>query len=281
MRLLFCILLLVPPLAQAQERVVSLGGAVTEVVYALGAGDRLVATDGTSNHPPPAAALPKLGYFRQLTAEPILALGPDMVLAIAGSGPATTLEQVAAAGGTVVSVPNEPTPEGIARKIEVIGQALGRGAESERLAADVLRDLTAVEERVAALDERPAVLFLLSAGQGSPTGGGAGTGADAIIRMAGGRNALESVQGYKPLNAEALLRARPEVILMMSEGLEAAGGRDGLLGRPAIAATPAAQNGRIVDMEAMLLLGFGPRTPEAVRRLAAALHPQAEDGAPQ
>jgi iron complex transport system substrate-binding protein len=104
--------------------------------------------------------------------------------------------------------------------------------------------------------------------------GGRATEADEIIRLAGGANAAASVEGYRPMTREAILAARPDALLMMESRAEAAGGLAKVLARPDIALTPAGRAGRAVAMPGMLLLGFGPRTPEAVARLARALHPQ-------
>jgi iron complex transport system substrate-binding protein len=254
--------------APAAERVVALGGDVTEIVYALGAGDRLVAVDATA-----AADLPDLGYFRRLAAEPIVALEPDLVLASAASGPPVVLEQLRAAQVPVTIVPDDAGVAGVVAKIQAVGLALEREAAADALAAEVEREVARARERVAEAAHRPRVLFVLNVGRGAPLAGGEGTSAAAIIDLAGGRNAVGGFAGYKPLSQEAAIAAAPEVVLVPDHTAEAAGGPAALLDRPELRHTPAAAADRVVVMDGLLLLGFGPRLGEAVDELARALHP--------
>lgn len=256
----------------APQRVVSIGGAVTEIVHALGAGERLVAVDSTSTYPEHATSLPDVGYMRQLSAEPILALAPSLVLATEDAGPPTTLEQLRAAGTRVVTVPDDPSPAGIAEKIRHVGRALALDAAAERLAERVQREFGQLRRALADVDSRPRVLFLLSVDAGAPMAAGRATAAHGIIELSAARNAMEGFRGYKPASPEAIIAAEPEYVLVTPRTLERLGGREALLERPAIASTPAGEAGRIVTMDSLFLLGFGPRTPDAVRQLAAAIH---------
>jgi iron complex transport system substrate-binding protein len=259
--------------AAAGERVVALGGDVTEIVFALGAGDRLVAVDSTSDHPPAADELPDLGYFRRLAAEPIVALEPDLVLASAASGPPVVLEQLRAAQVPLAIIPNTAGVDGVVAKIQAVGGALDREAAADALAREVEAEVARARDRVADAERRPRVLFVLNVGRGAPLAGGSGTSAAAIIALAGGRNAVGGFEGYKPLSQEAAIAAAPDVVLVPDHTLEAAGGREALLERPELRHTPAAAAGRVVAMDGLLLLGFGPRLGEAVNELARALHP--------
>ncbi len=259
--------------ASAAERIVAIGGDVTEIVAALGAGDRLVARDRTSTHPPDVQALPDVGYLRRLAAEPILALRPDLVLASAASGPVTVLAQLRSAGLRVVEVPDVPGLAGVAAKLDVVGEALALEAEARAIRARLEAEVDRLRTALAGVGERPSVLFLLAVGRGAPMAGGVGSSAEAIVELAGGRNAVAGFDGYKPFAPEVALQAQPEVILVPTHTLAALGGVDALLRRPELAATPAGRAGRVVAMDGMLLLGFGPRTGEAAWTLAAALHP--------
>jgi iron complex transport system substrate-binding protein len=276
--LLLALLAACPERADATQRLVAVGGAVTEIVYALGHGDRLVAVDSTSRYPAAADALPDVGYMRRLSAEPILALRPNLVLAIEHSGPAAALEQLRAAGVRVEVIGDEPSAAGIGDKVRAIGAILGASGEASALAARIEGELQAAAASAGTAPERPRVLFLIGAGKGAPMAAGTATAADAIIGLAGGRNAVEGFSGYKPLSPEAAVAARPDVVLVMTQTAEAMGGDAAILGLPGIAATPAGAAGRLVAMDGMLLLGFGPRTPEAVRQLARALHPALKQG---
>jgi iron complex transport system substrate-binding protein len=255
--------------------VISIGGDVTEIVYALGAGDRVIAVDITSRHPRAARDLPQVGYMRQLSAEPILSLSPKLILAIADSGPPPGLDQLKAAGACLVLVPDDHSTDGVIRKVEAVANALGRQAKGEALKTKLAADFAALQSTVAAFQEQPSVLFLFSVGQGAPMVGGRETSADSIIRLAGGRNAIEDFTDFKPVSSEGLIAAKPDVLLVTELTLEKMGGVEGLLQRTDVAQTPAGKNKRVVAMESLLLLGFGPRTPQAIRDLATALHPGA------
>lgn len=271
------LLLVLAPPAAAFERIVAVGGDVAEIVAALGAVDRLIARDRTSTYPPAVEALPDVGYLRRLAAEPILALGPDLVLASAASGPETALDQLRRTGVAVVEVPAEPGMAGVAAKLQVIGRTLGLEAEAHALEARLGAELERLRTALAAVGERPRVLFVLAVGRGAPMAGGAGSAAEAIIELAGGENAASGFDGFKPLAAEVALAAQPEVILVPYLTLDTLGGVEALLRRPELAATPAGRAGRVIAMDGMLLLGFGPRTGEAAWRLALALHPELGD----
>ncbi|MGB0210700.1 heme/hemin ABC transporter substrate-binding protein [Algiphilus sp.] len=258
-------------LATPPERVVSVDGSLTEIVYALGEADRLVAVDTTSTYPPEAlASLPNVGYMRQLSAEPILSLSPDLVLSSSDAGPPAALQQLREAGVPVTGIENDTTAQGVLDKIRAVGEALSVSDAAAALAERVEAAFAEARADVARYDDRPRVLCLLSA-RGSPVAAGEDTAAAHLIALAGGRNAVTGYSGYKPLNPEAAVALRPDVILLADRTLKDLGGRETLLARPELAATPAGQAGRVVSMDMMLMLGFGPRTPEAVRRVAAAI----------
>lgn len=254
------------------QRIVSLGGAVTETVAALGGADRLIAVDLTSKPLPAGTDLPSVGYYRQLSAEPVIALGPDLILAAEGAGPETALEQIGATGVKLVHVPETHSAAGVVEKVRVISEALGRKERGAELAAKIEAGFSELD---GALDgiERPRVMLLLSAGRGAPLAAGRRTAGAAIVKMAGGENAMTEYDGYKPVSPEAIVGAAPDFIVLPSHVAEAMGGAKALAELPGFADTPAVRNGRVVTMDSLLLLGFGPRTPEAAAKLAALLHP--------
>ncbi len=259
--------------AKAPSRIVSVGGAVTEIVYALGAEDRLVARDSTSTFPAEAMALPDAGYMRALSAEGVMAMKPDLILAIDGSGPPDQLDVLRSTGIRIETVPEGYDGKAITTKIETVGAVLGKEKEAKALAEKVTRDLDAAAAAANRLEaERKRVLFILSLQDGRIQAAGRGTSAEAIIRLAGGTNAVGGVDGYKAITPEALASAKPDVILMMSRGAGHAASADQVFGDPALALTPAAQTKSLVVMDGLHLLGFGPRTADAVRELSAALY---------
>lgn len=254
--------------------VVSIGGSVTEIVHALGQADRVVAVDSTSLYPPSAAEKPDVGYMRQLAAEPILALQPALILAAEDAGPPAVLNQLREAGVPVVLVPDEPTPHGVLDKIGIVAAALGVPARGDALRAGLRAELDGLAAKIAKVSARPRVLFVLSIGLGRvPMAAGSDTSAAGIVELAGGVNAVDGFNGFKPLSPEAAVAAAPEVLLVTDRSLELLGGESGLLAIPEIAVTPAGQARRIVAMDGLLLLGFGPRTARAIRQLASHLHP--------
>jgi iron complex transport system substrate-binding protein len=256
------------PEATTGERIIAVSGDVTEIVYALGLGPQLIAVDDTSSYPAAAEALPHVGYFRQLAAEGILSLGPTTLVAGGDAGPAAALTQIEQAGVRVVTVPPARGVADVAANLRQVGAAFDRQTEADAAVATLERDWAAAAAEVAALPGRPRVLFLLTAGAGSPMAGGRDTAADAIIGLAGGVNAGADHDGYKPVSTEALVAGAPEVILMMSHALDAAGGAARVAALPAIALTPAGREGRIIGVDPLLHLGFGPRLPQAARELA-------------
>ena len=159
------------------------------------------------------------------------------------------------------------------KKIEVVGAALevpDRAAVLSKAVGAALESAMARAEVRAG--DRKRVLFILSTQGGRITAAGAGTGADALISMAGGVNALSDVEGYKPVSDEALVRAAPDVILMMDRGGDHGITDDALFAMPPLRLTPAGESRSVVRMDGLLLLGFGPRTAEAVEGLSAALY---------
>lgn len=266
-----CLLLALSTPVRA-DRVITLGGSVTEIAVALGAKSRLVARDTTSNFPASVEDLPDVGYIRALSPENILALDPSLIIAEGDAGPPEAVEVLKSAGIPFVLVPEASDPAGLAAKIAAVADALALTAEGEALAATVTAGLASAQSRAAGIAAPKRVLFILSLQGGRVMAGGAGTEADGIIRLAGGVNAAADVQGYKPMTDEAVLAARPDAILMMDREGDLSISDADVLAQPALLQTPSAQTGTILRMDGMLLLGFGPRTPMAAQQLYDALY---------
>ncbi len=260
--------LAVPRTALAQPglpRLVTISGAITEVVYALGAEAQLVGTDTTSLYPAAALKTPKVGYLRQLSAEGVLSLKPDAVIATTEAGPPVVLDQLRSAGIQVNLVKSDYTWDDVRAKVQAVGRAARREAAARELQARLDAEWAQLGQQVAAAKgAKPRVLFILSHGP-SPQVAGKGTAADALIRFAGGMNVLNGFTGYRPMTAEAMASAAPDVILTTDEGIEALGGQGKFWQRPELALTPAYQRRAVVSLDALQLLGFGPRLPQAVR----------------
>lgn len=266
LRFIALLLGLAPWLVQAAgpQRVLTLGGPVTEIVYALGAGDRLVGADLSSNYPAAADKLPKVGYYRGFAVEGVIGLRPQLVLASDQAGPPAAMAQLQKLGVPVVVLSSEPTLEGLASRIQGVADALDMSAAGQTLIARIRADLARLPAST------PRRTLLLSAHSGKLQAAGAGTAADALLRLSGARNIFPE-PGYKPLSAEAAAALQPEVIVTGRMSVEAAGGEKAFLAQPGIAVTPAARQARLIVMDDLLLLGFGPRLPEALRQLQAGL----------
>ncbi|QHE88654.1 heme/hemin ABC transporter substrate-binding protein [Hydrogenophaga sp. BPS33] len=258
-------------LAAGAPRLITVGGGITEVVYALGAQQQLVGTDTTSLYPAAALATPKVGYMRQLSAEGLLALRPDALIAGTDAGPPVVLDQLRSAGVRVELIAADHRWDEVRRKVAAVGRAANREAAARDLQARLDARWQVVGARVQAFKgPAPKVLFVLSH-SGSPQVSGEQTAADAVIRFMGARNALSGFKGYRPMTAEAMAQAAPDVILTTTQGIEAIGGEAAFWRRPELALTPVyarhSASNALVHLDALELLGFGPRMPDVVERL--------------
>lgn len=258
----------------SEVRLVAAGGAITETLYALGLRDRIVGVDATSLHPPEALKeKANIGYVRALSAEGVLSLRPTLVLSIPSAGPPDVLKLIREAGVPLAELPDEPTPAGVVARIERLGELTGTVAQAAVLTADVRRKFASLEADRAHIRQPKRVLFVLALREGRPMVGGRNSSADAIIRLAGGANAADAVEGFRPMTDEAVIAAAPDIILMMDRGQHAVAADD-LFRLAAFSATPAAVSRSLVVMNGLYLLGFGPRTPDAARDLMRALYPE-------
>jgi iron complex transport system substrate-binding protein len=260
------------------RRIVTLGSDVTEIVYALGAGDRIVARDRGSKFPAATSSKPDVGYRRKLSAEGVAGLSPDLIISAEDIGPPDAVDVLNALAVPIVLVPEDNSPQGIVRKITLIAEMLGKPDEGKALAAKVTKEFDAAASlaaKVAPANRKKVIFFH---GLIKLTAAGSGTSADAIIGYAGGINPMREVNGYKAASEEKLVEMAPDVILMMGDGN---GGPtpEQVFSIPALSTTPAAANRALVVLEGAYMIGFGPRTADAVRDLAEALYP-GEAGTP-
>ncbi|MCZ2158156.1 ABC transporter substrate-binding protein [Bartonella sp. 220] len=258
-------------------RIVSIGGSLTEIVYALGAQDQLVARDSTSVYPQEALKLPVLGYMRALSPEGVLSLAPEGILLVEGSGPPSTIEILKKTSIPIVIVPEDYSRENVIEKIRLVGKALHREAEAAALIKKISRDFVDNDALLAKVTKPKRVLFIFSVQNGRVMASGTGTAADGMIKLSGGINAITDYKGYKLLNGEALLKSNPDVILLVKHG-EKSTNLEKILAIPAIQATNAAKNHAIKQMDIMYLLGFGPRTADASRELIYMLYGENQKG---
>ncbi|MEQ9122643.1 MAG: ABC transporter substrate-binding protein [Alphaproteobacteria bacterium] len=257
-------------MAEPPARVAIADGVATEIAYRLGAGDRIVGVDQTSIYPPEARRKPQLGYFRRLSAEGLLSLTPDLLIATPHAGPPAALEQARSAGVEVVVTPDVLEVNEVPTKVLVVGRALGLEAAAEALAAEVKAEIDALAASMPDRRETPKVLFVLTVRNSAPLVAGTATGPDAVIRAAGGRN-VAGFENYKPMAREEIAAAEPDLVLMTEEHSAPLGGVAAVLALPEFASTPAGQAGRGLTRPALTLLSLGPRTPATVAAVRAAL----------
>lgn len=272
-----------PPLApvtaslapDAPQRIVSLATGVGETLVALGVGDRVVGRDETSAVPADAEVVTKA---HNVSAEKVIALHPDVVIVDARTTPPEALDQIAAAGAQVVEVPEAWTLADMAPRTRAVADAVG--ADPTALLATLPADASASPgsttpgSSTQASPTPPRVAFLYLRGTSAIyLLGGQGSGADALIAAAGGVDvgAEAGYDAFVPLTAEAIAKLNPDVLLVMTKGMESVNGVDGLVALPGVAQTTAGRERRVIAVDDEILLSFGPRTGALIDRLRAAL----------
>jgi len=257
------------------KRIVSVGGGLTEIIYALGEQDALVGVDTTSKYPPEAMKLPQVGYQRRLSAEGVLSLQPSLLIVTTDAGPDDVLQKIKSAGTPVVTLSRDYTVVGVAKNIQKVAQVLGREAKGKELSEKIESDYNKIKKALASIKKKnksqPSVAFFISMGKGSPMASGTGTSADSMIKMAGGKNVFENFSSYKQISQESMIQAAPDVILIARHAAKGLTLND-LLKHKSFSQTPAAKNNKIIIVDTLLMLGFGPRIVEAIDTLAKQIH---------
>ena len=258
------------------ERIVSLDGITTEILFALGVGEKVVGRDDSSYYPPEAQRLPSVGYQFRLSAEGILSIKPTLVIGREDVRPKEVVEQLERAGVAVVLVPTEPSVEGAKAKIRTVAQAVGRVEQGEALVRALERDLLLLRAFQAqhAAKGKLRALFLYLRGPGTTFVCGEGSTPVGVMELAGLENAAKGIRECQPMTAESVVAARPEVIVVFKKGLESVGGLEGLLKLPGVAQTPAGQKRKVVAMDDLYLGSFGPRAGRAALDLFRAAYLQ-------
>ncbi len=262
------------------SRILCIGGDVTEIAYALGAGDRVAAVDTTSQYPPQALKeKTSVGYMRALSSEGVISVGATLVLASERAGPPEVVKTLKASSVPYVEVPDEFSLEGLVKKIRLIAQAIGAEAEGDRIAQDVAAGFAALAALRGKIARPVRALFVLGVQNGRIMVGGKTTSADAVLELAGARNVAADINGFRPVGDEAVLAMAPEVIVGMRRTSDSdTHDLSQLFALKGVQSTPAGAAKRIVVMDGAYLLGFGPRVPNAARDLMHALYPDI-DGA--
>lgn len=250
------------------SRVVVLANGVGEIMKSLNASSILVGRDISSTGAG-QEDIPIVTSGHQVLPEKVIALQPDLVIVDASTGPQTALNQIRATGIKVVQTPESWTLADIAKKVRAVGVAIGAQSQAELLVTKIERSLSQIK-----LSAKPRVAFLYLRGTSSIyLIGGPGSGADSMVQSIGAIDigARSLSRPFNTLTAESLALLDPDVLLVMTKGLESVGGVNGLIKLPGVAQTKAGKNRAIIDVDDSLLLSFGPRTPSLVEALAQAL----------
>lgn len=257
-----------------QQRILPVDGDLAEIVFALGLGEQVVATDISATYPPAADALPEIGYQRALAPEPIAEFEPTIVLATDLAGPPETLEALERLGIDVEIMPSESSPTGPGDKIRAVAAAIDVPDDGDELAALVDGEIRDAMDRAAASTAAPRVGVLYLRGENVQLLLGEGSGVDWLLEAAGAVNVADElgVVDHAAIDPETLVAAAPDVLIVPEAGLASVGGWDGLLAMPAVSGTPAGQQRRILVYDDQYLLGNGPRTGQLLDRLVTDLH---------
>ena len=259
------------------SRIVSLSGDLTEILFALGEGDRVVAIDVTTTFPEEATALPVIGFGQQLAPEPVLAFAPTVVLANDLTGPVEAIELLRDSGIPVVVLNTGGSFDAVGHKIRTVAEIVGVPEAGDALAADVDAEIQAALDLAAQADSEPRVAFIYSRGPQLLLLFGIGIGTNAMIEGAGAIDvgAEAGIFGAAPLSAEALVAAAPDLVVLPESGLAALGGIDALLEVvPGLADTPAGASGAFLAYDEAYFFNLGPRVGQALMEFVLDLHPE-------
>lgn len=253
--------------AIAPKRIITLSAALTETTDALGFGTQIVAVDVTSIYPAYASKLPRVSQNRVLSAEGIISFSPDLVIAPEGDVSKAIEYQLKSAGIKLVSIKQEYTAAGASKFIRAVAAALEVPQKGEVLVKQLEKNMLESLDLVKKNPKHPKVLFVYARGTGVMMVAGKNTNMDAMIRLAGGKNAAQGFSNYKPYTTEALVNANPDVILMFDFGYKSLGGINSILKMPGVSLTNAGKNKKVIQMDGELLVSFSVRLPQAIKEL--------------
>ncbi|MDR0219084.1 MAG: hemin ABC transporter substrate-binding protein [Enterobacteriaceae bacterium] len=260
---LLTLMLAISANAFSAERIVSIGGDVSEIVFALGEGQHVVARDSTSLNPQEIRSLPDIGYMRMLNTEGILSMQPSLVIASESAQPSLALKQLEDSGVKVIKVTSKTSLEAVPEKIRAIANAVGQEKSGEKLVTQFQQQLATITTS----DIPTKVMFVMNHGGLMPMAAGQQTAADQIIHAIGAKNAMQGFKGYRPLSQEGVIASQPDLLLVSTEGLKTLGGVEKLWQLPGMGFTPAGKKKQVAVVDEMSLLGFGLQTPAVMKQV--------------
>jgi len=273
--ILFLLFIYTLSFSQKADRIIAAGSAMTETVCALGDCGKIIASDRTSLYPAEIQKLPSIGYRSGISSEGIISLQPTLVIAEKDYVESAVLTQIQSAGIKVVIMERVYTLNGTKHLIRQIAEVLNKKPEGEKLITKIEGQLAEAKAIVQKSKVTPKVLCVYNRGTTSVDIAGTKT-FSAILPYAGAEPAITGVDGYKPLNTEALMGANPDYLLMFESGVQSLGGIDGVLKIGGVAQTTAGRKKQIIAMDGIKLSNFGPRFGEAVKELTLQLHPDSQ-----
>lgn len=260
-------------LSSANQRIVIAGGSLTEIVFALGAGDEVVGVDKTSSYPEKVKQLPQIGYWKLLNIEGVLSLKPTLFITLNDVEPDNVIEKVSESKVDVLALQRVPgTIELLYENITKIASKLNKQKESELLINRIKTNLADIQTKIATHPQKTKVLSLMSMG-GTNSVAGKNTTIDALIAIAGGEN-LAKHNSFKSYTAESIIAINPEVIILNKYSIDQLGGLDKIATIPGITETAAFKNNRITIIDDSYLFGIGPRVDEAAKLLFQSFYPE-------
>lgn len=251
----------------AQQRIITLSSALSETVYALGKSKNIVAVDVTSDYPQEIKDKPKASRDRTFTLEGLLAFKPDMILTPPNEVSYAIESKLKKLGVKVITINQEYSVNGAERFIKDVAQAVDAGPQGQVVLKKFKKEMTEVTSAVSKSNRKPKVIFVYARGVGLMSVAGRGSHIDAIIGLAGGRNAVQEFNDFKPYSTEALIKANPDVLLLFDFGTSSLGGKNAILNMPGVALTNAGKNKQVISMEGPLLINFSTRLPQAIAAL--------------
>ena len=260
-------------LSSANQRIVIAGGSLTEIVFALGAGDEVVGVDKTSSYPEKVKQLPQIGYWKLLNIEGVLSLKPTLFITLNDVEPDNVIEKVSESKVDVLALQRVPgTIELLYENITKIASKLNKQKEGELLINRIKTNLADIQTKISTHPQKTKVLSLMSMG-GTNSVAGKNTTIDALIAIAGGDN-LAKHNSFKSYTAESIIAINPEVIILNKYSIDQLGGLDKINTIPGITETSAFKNNRITIIDDSYLFGIGPRVDEAAKLLFQSFYPE-------
>ena len=257
---------------QSGQRLVTIDGSITEIVYALGEQHRLVGRDVTSNYPVEAQKLPSVGYMRQLSTEGVLSLQPDMVIVTSDAKPSKVLDQLQESKVQVFVVDNQPTIDGVIHKVVEVAKILGVEQKGDVLVAQIRQQVTqaqqSIQQTLAQQKQAIKAIFILGIRNGNLSVAGQGSRANALLNLLHVENPVEKqIHNYQSLSAEAAIKASPDLIIMIEQGVSMSGGKRAIFSNPILLQTQIAQHEKLLIMPNDAL-HFGPRIGEIMLQVS-------------